>query len=255
MASPGDCPASAFATAGVLAGFSNFGSMAGDRDLDPPFGTAQDIYLHEVSDPKWSARSYLDSALYRKCEDKGSGEYLRPGLGSGGSWQLLNEVDSRERPSHSPRRKIHVHHLGQMTGALLEWADTLGSLDPIPSDRKGVRTGLVWCIQDREAGSLCQAQTLGRLLAVLNPDCLEILLFPGLWSEKTLPGWLGRIQNAARGGVTSTRPDVVEIGKLVGCLQPRIEANVTLLDTAGDGKMAAVCSPGMLDVARRLTAS
>ena len=64
----------------------------------------------------------------------------------------------------------------------------------LPGTRSG---GLVWCLQEDEAGRFGPNYFLGRLAEVVQPGRIEILLFPNAWSSAGQPGWLDEIGSTA----------------------------------------------------------
>ena len=255
VASPGGTRSGAFAAAGLLAGFSWLGEEHRDKHAGHPFLSHADLFLHEAHEPKWSAVAYLDPANWKRLEEPVVPDFSPRGPGSGASWEVLKPTISGGVESPSVRREIHVHHLGEVGDVFLEWTDAHRAVDGPRVGRPGVRTGLVWCIQDREAGSLTLALTLGRLLSALNPDHLEILVLPDRWSDDGRQGLVDRIQRLGRRGKSRSRPDPVRIQELARCAWPVPAVGVTLLELSGDGRMASGCSAALREVAGRLVDS
>ena len=254
VASSGGTSIGAFVAAGLLACFFNGESASGQKEPNQHLGKGGSVYLHEAEDTRWSAVAYLDSPLRQVQAAQDPRSLLSSGLGSGGSWRVRDAAIPGGSDHESPAREIHVHHLGDAVVSLLEWNDARRALGPGLVPRRGVRTGLVWCIQDWEAGSLARAQILGRLLEALDPDRLEVLVFPDLWPGNDTQGRLERSRQAVRRRNPQSRSDPGKIKELVACLQPSVRVSVTLLKAGGEGKMAVGCSVAMVDVARRLAA-
>ncbi len=60
----------------------------------------------------------------------------------------------------------------------------------------GTTDGLVWCLLEKEAVSLIAAYQLGRLISLLQPQQVEILIFPDSWSKTGKPLWQRKLFQA-----------------------------------------------------------
>ena len=173
VAAPGGAAISAFAAAGLALGSPGSATLAeGDRI-------------------RWSAGTYFN------CE---AGELrVRVGADEGhrNTWKVSPAPEDPEVAAQTG--EIHWNHLGCVGGVEMGHLESLAagrSAGLLPETRSG---GLVWCLQEDEAGRFGPNYFLGRLAEVVKPGRIEILLFPNAWSSVGQPGWLDEIRSVTSG--------------------------------------------------------
>jgi len=179
VAAPGGAAISAFASAGLA------------------FGSPGSSILAEDDQVRWSAGTYFT--------DEAASSRVRPGVPDR---QRKTWVVSAEARAHAfgspmeesfaePAREIHWNHLGRVGRVELAHLESMAaarSAGRLPMTPSG---GLVWCLQEDEAGRFGPSYILGRLAEVIKPGRIEILLFPDAWSSAGRPGWLNEIRSVA----------------------------------------------------------
>ena len=176
VAAPGGAAISAFAAAGLTLGSPGSSTLGEDNRV------------------RWSAGTYFNHEGGESRVFAGVDEDHR------NTWTVTAEARGKNFGSHgdaSPTREIHWNHLGcvgRVEMAHLESLAAVRSGGLLPGTRSG---GLVWCLQEDEAGRFGPNYYLGRLAEVVKPRRIEILLFPNAWSWAGQPGWLEEIRSVA----------------------------------------------------------
>lgn len=139
----------------------------------------ESLILSESTWLTWSATSYLAAPMLQLLADPGHRQ--RPREGEHRFWQVGQPEDPpteirKQGLDPAGRARIMLRHLGNLTPRHLDDLEAvhLGS-QPTPAALPG-QDALIWCLDRRDASSLEAAYTLGRVLALLRPDHLEVLV-------------------------------------------------------------------------------
>ncbi len=214
VAAPGGAAISAFAAAGLALGSSGSSTLVEDNRI------------------RWSAGTFLIS----------EGGHGRVFAGEDGdhrnTWTIAAEKRGRNsaaQPEAAPARGIQWNHLGCVGRTEMAHLESLAAVRTaglLPGNGSG---GLVWCLQEDEAGQFGPNYYLGRLAEVVRPDRIEILLFPNAWSSAGQPGWLDEICTIA-----ALRYDSSDLARIVRLAEKSCDGiPVGVHQVAGEDNLAA----------------
>ena len=149
-----------------ISAFACAGLATGTRTLVAE-GAPWSVQLQESSDVPWSAHPFLPADTHRNRVDHGRamgdgllGIWQRPGAaGASGRWVQWSH-------QNADGVGLEAGNIGQETAPTL-----------------------VVCLLVRELGQWEMAFNLGRLLGAIQPQRLEVLVFPDTWAQDLKPDW------------------------------------------------------------------
>lgn len=133
----------------------------------------------------WSASSYLSGGQLQGLDPARDDA---PEDSSPRFWKVLREPDAdnpaKRGANPAGAAKVMIRHLGSLHGRHLEELEAVHlTSNPAPAELPGGQA-LVWCLHPGDTGSLAAAYSLGRILALLRPEQVEVLVVDPAWVSK-----------------------------------------------------------------------
>lgn len=142
----------------------------------------ESVILGESPWLTWSATSYIPAPQLQPLDRQGSAADTIQG---DRFWQISRPAEQaaarKQGANPAGEARIMLRHLGALNNQQLSELEAVHlTSNPTPAALPG-GDALVWCLQPADAMAMGATYTLGRVLALLRPDHLEILVIDPAW--------------------------------------------------------------------------
>lgn len=142
----------------------------------------ESVILGESPWLTWSATSYIPKPQLQPLDGLGAAADNIPG---DRFWQIsrpAEQANARKKGANpAGEARIMLRHLGALNNQQLSELEAVHlTSNPAPAALPG-GDALVWCLQPTDALAMGATYTLGRVVALLRPDFLEILVIDPAW--------------------------------------------------------------------------